>query len=753
MYIPGVVTLWAALAFLAASTFFYVRAARGDAHARELARQSYGLATFAVVLTAVILLYLLLAHDFRINYVYSYSDRELPTPYLVSAFWAGQEGSFLFWLLSGMLIGLPLIRFAREYENEALIVFNLTQLALIVILIRQSPFRFITDLPPGQTPADGAGLNPLLQNPWMTIHPPVMFVGYAATAVPFAFALAGLWKRRYDDWVAASLPWALLTVFSLGAAIALGGYWAYVTLGWGGYWGWDPVENSSLVPWLVAIAAIHTVLSQRKSGAFVRTTLFLGMLCFLMVLYSTFLTRSGVLGDTSVHSFVDPGMLVYWLLVGLIALFGGIGIGLLAIRWKDIPKAPPRHNYYSREFALFLGASALVIMAVLVSVGTSSPLITDILYGKKSAMDTSYYVTTTVPLGILISLLAGIGQLLWWTRSDRKVFFKSLIVPAVLGLVLALAITIAAGVEPLVGVLLFAAGFALFANLSVGWTIVKGNPKFAGGSVAHVGVAIMIIGFVASSRYDRKETVSLTQGKPTDILGYTLTYVGYRPVDSQKYAFAVDVQRGSERYQVAPIMYYSSYNDGLMRNPDILNLITKDFYVAPLSLEQKSEGSEGLQKVELRKGQTKRVGELDVTFTGFDFPEDQRAAMMEGRDVRIGAILDVKPYGGKVERLEPVKLIRRGETSDQPAQLGDRYEFTVSSMRPDREAQENMVVELGVRDLKAAGTVAGEGDVLVAEASVKPFINLVWSGVIVLLVGFLVTIVRRSQEALQRRAS
>ncbi len=707
-----------------------------------------------VVATAATLLTLILTHQFQYTYVWSYSSRDLPTPLLISTFYAGQEGSFSLWTLFTAIIGLFLIRHSsgKGYEAQVMSVFGLIELSLLLILNVKSPFIRVWESWPDQVqagflPANGRGLNPLLQNYWMVIHPQVLFSGFAAMGVPYAYAVAALLKRDYTNWIRPATPWIVFAGLILGTGIMMGGFWAYETLGWGGYWGWDPVENSSLVPWLVALAAIHMILSQRRSGAFIRTNLFLGMLCFLMVLYSTFLTRSGVLGDTSVHSFVDPGMLVYWLLVGLIVLFAGIGLGMLALRWKEMPRVPARHAYYSREFALFLGASALVVTAVLVSIGTSSPLITDLLHGKKSAVDTSYYVTTTVPLGIIISLLTGLGQLLWWTRSDMKEFLRGLVVPALLGFVVALAVTLLVGVETLVGVLLFGAGFSLFTNLQVGWKIVKGNPKFAGGAVAHIGLAVMLFGFVASSRYDQKQTISLSQGTPTQTMGYTLTYVGYSPVDKERYAFNVDVEHGGERYRVAPIMYYSSYNDGLMRNPDILNLITKDFYVAPLSLEQKGDATAGLQKVEMRKGETKAVGDLQIRFVDFDFPEDQKEAMMEGRDVRIGAKIEVRGYGQKPQTLVPVKLIRKGETSDLPVQLGNRYEFTISSFRPDREAQENMVVELGVRDLRAAANGGADADVLVAEASVKPFINLVWSGVIIVLVGFLVTIVRRSQEA------
>jgi cytochrome c-type biogenesis protein CcmF len=441
-------------------------------------------------------------------------------------------------------------------------------------------------------------------------------------------------------------------------------------------------------------------------------------------------------------------MVAYWLLIGMILMFTGIGGVLIFRRRKEFPRPAVQHDYYSREFALFLGASAIVAAAVFIVVGTSSPIITDILHGKKSAVDISYYVTTTLPLGIAIGILAGVGQLLWWTRSDRKELWSSLRTPLVISAI-GTGVLVALGVrEILVGLFLFGAAFALCANIAVAWKIFKGNPKYAGGSVAHIGVAIMFVGFAASSKYDDKQTVSLTQGQPMEALGYTLTYTGSRKVEGEKYAFQVRVQKDGKEYTVAPIMYYSSYNDGLMRNPDIANLITKDFYLAPLSLEQKTGQGAPMEKVELKRGEVKKLGDLEITFVGFDFPVMQKAAMLEGKDVRIGAKLAVKQGDDRPVTVSPGKIIAKGETRDEPAKLGDRYEFVIAGMSPDREAKENSRVEIGVRALDRPSDGAGAaGDILVAEASVKPYINLVWTGVIILLVGFLVTIVRRSQEA------
>ena len=733
---------------------------RGSLTALKYGRIFFHATVVTVLGIAAILLYLILTHQFQYTYVWSYSSRELSTPLLISTFYAGQEGSFMLWTLFMSLIGIFLLQDSarKGYEPQVMSVFGLILSTLLLMLIVKNPFALVWETWPDQieagfAPPNGRGLNPLLQNYWMVIHPQVMFSGFAAMSVPYAYAVAALMKRDYDNWIRPATPWLVYGAVVLGTAIIMGGFWAYETLGWGGYWGWDPVENSSLVPWLFSVAAIHTTLSQRKSGAFVKTNLLLCMLCFIFVVYSTFLTRSGVLGDTSVHSFVDPGMWAYWLLIFMIVLFVSIGLGMLLKRMREMPKPAVQHGYWSREFALFLGSACLVCSAIFVTVGTSSPIITEILQNKKTAVDTSYYITTTVPIGILIGLLSGIGQLLWWTRSEKGEVVRSLIVPAIFAVV-STVVTLIVGLRNLqVGLLVFGAAFALAANIQVGLRIVKGNPKYAGGSIAHVGLAIMLLGFVASSVYDSKQTLSLTEGKTIDALGYRLTYNGYRPIGGEKYAFDVHVEKDGVANKVAPIMYYSSYTQGLMRTPDIANLITKDFYLAPLSLDQKGDDSKtSLEKVQLRKGETKKFADIEIMFEDFDFPVMEKAAMLEGRAVTIGARLLVKEYGKKASEVTPSKLINRGESTDKPARYADKYEFVIVGMRPDREAKENSTVEVGIRNLAAhtARSADENKDVLVVEASIKPYINLVWTGVIILIVGLLVTIVRRAQEARMR---
>ncbi len=737
---------------------FFQSHVRNDERLLRWARLFFHATVVTVMVISSVLLYLILTHQFQYTYVWSYSGRELSLPLLISTFYAGQEGSFMLWTLFTSLIGIFLMRDSAKkgYEPQVMTAYGLIETFLLLMLLVKNPFAYVWETWSGQVnagfvPPNGRGLNPLLQNYWMVIHPQVMFSGFAAMGVPYAYAVAALMKRDYINWIKPATPWLVYGCVVLGTAIMMGGFWAYETLGWGGYWGWDPVENSSLVPWLIGVATIHTTLSQRKSGAFIKTNLVLSMMCFIFVVYSTFLTRSGVLGETSVHSFVDPGMWAYWLLVGMLVLFSGLGLGLLVFRRKDMPKGSLQHDYFSREFALFLGSAAIVCAALFISVGTSSPLITTILQGKTTAVDISYYSTTTLPLGIAIGVLCGLAQLLWWTKSDMKELRKNLILPVALSLVTTIVLVFIGVHEVLVALFVFGAAFALFSNLLVGWRIIRGSPKFAGGSIAHVGLAVMFLGFVASSKYDDKVTLSLPQGETVEALGYRLTYVSYKPLDGEKFGFDVRVEGPNQPERVvSPTMYYSEYTKGLMRNPDIINLISKDFYVAPLSLEQAGNSTKAAQKaVTLKRGETKNIGDLVVTFIDFDFPVMEKAAMLEGANVRIGAKLQVVEKSGKPTVVTPAKLISNGEQKDEPARYLDKAEFVIIGMHPDREAKENSSVELGYSDLRAGAQDSGKPqvDVLVVEASIKPYINLVWNGVIILVVGFIVTIVRRAQES------
>jgi cytochrome c-type biogenesis protein CcmF len=643
MFIPGVVALWVAAAALVASTVFYARCVRGHDEARVWARQLYGLMVFAVAVAAAVLMYLILSHDFRLHYVFSYSDRELPLSYLISTFWAGQEGSFLLWLLWGALIGLPLARFARHYEDRALLIYNLTLGGLLLLLLISSPFRFLEGLPPGQMPFDGQGLNPLLQNPWMTIHPPVMFIGYAATAVPFALAVAALWERRYDEWIRVALPWALVSVVALGAGIFLGGYWAYVTLGWGGYWGWDPVENASLVPWLTSVALVHGMLLQKARGRFRKLNFALASLSYVLVVYATFLTRSGVLADFSVHSFVDLGI-TGWL-VGILAAALLIGLGALLWRWREIPSQPGDEPFLSRTAFSIMAIATLLGAALVVSVGTSSPLITR-LWGEPAQVKPDFYNEVTLPVGIALALLLAVVPYLHWRGAAPGA--RNRLAWALLGALATTAVAAALGASgALFLAFLFASVLAVLANTVKTWEKIReaGIAK-AGGHLAHVGLALMLAGIITSSAWDRTEKVTLPLGETRQALGYSLTFKG---VEQQKPgarpAMLVEVGReGGSTFLSRPRMFRNAKSNQLVANPDVHVHLTHDVYVAPVEYDPGRPSEHGTT-VELAKGESATVGPLRLTFRGFDRGGDHG----ESGHIVVGAVLAVATGAGEGE--------------------------------------------------------------------------------------------------------
>ncbi|MDQ5854371.1 MAG: cytochrome c biogenesis protein CcsA, partial [Chloroflexota bacterium] len=322
-----------ALAFASGITALpaYFLWARGHASLKRYARGFTAGLAIGVLVASAFQMSNILTHQFQYDYVARFSDRSLPALLLLSTFWAGQAGSFLLWTTWSVLFGLILIWGLRRSSWEPFVLgpYLLVTLFITAIMWASGPFKMLAE-----TPADGSGLNPLLQNYWMAIHPPILFTGFTTMAGPFAFAVGALWKRDYDGWVRMARPWTLLAWACMGTGLALGGFWAYESLGWGGFWGWDPVENSSFVPWLFASALLHGLVLQGSRGSFRRANLLLAITGYLTVIYSTFLTRSGILGNFSVHSFVELGLMGY--LVVFILIFAALGFGMLLWRWRSI---------------------------------------------------------------------------------------------------------------------------------------------------------------------------------------------------------------------------------------------------------------------------------------------------------------------------------------------------------------------------------------------------------------------------------
>jgi len=583
MAVLGNVLLAAGLLSTVLSLGLYIRGAVRPGGNLRFARLTLAASTILVVLSSALLLFLILTHDFSIGYVYSYSDVSLPLHFLISTFYAGQEGSFLFWALCAGAIALVLrSRSARAgVEAPVMSVVAAVQAFLLLLLVVRSPFRTIWEMFPGAPaipPADGRGLNPLLQNFWMVIHPPVLFLGFAAMTAPFALAVAGLWKKNAEMLSAHAFPWLLFAAGVLGLGIMLGAYWAYGVLGWGGYWGWDPVENSSLVPWLTVVALLHTLIAQRRTGSYVRTNYLLAVASFVLVIYSTFLTRSGVLGDASVHAFTDPGAEVYWILLGGVALSAAAGLAALAVRWRAFGPGEKRSALLTRETSLGGGMLALILSAAVILFGTSLPILT------RTRVEPSFYDATNMPIAVLLALLIGFALFMQWEAPDGYFTLRRSLTSLGIAAAVCLAL-LAAGVRDGGAMpLIFAAVFAIVVNVRFGAAAARTDWRSLGGKIAHAGVGLFLLGVVATGRFGAKEHAVLPQYSPRTVLGRSMTYLGYEQGANGRLAFAVSVTGPHETFRLSPSMAPGG-EQGVLRTPDIASFLTEDVYISPVGVQ------------------------------------------------------------------------------------------------------------------------------------------------------------------------
>ncbi|HEV8118310.1 MAG TPA: cytochrome c biogenesis protein CcsA, partial [Thermoanaerobaculia bacterium] len=719
---------------------------RGKTESLPAARTAYAAFATCVLAAAGTLMTLLVQHRFDVAYVNAYSSRELPFHFLISTFWAGQEGSFLLWCTWGALIGLVVWRSAKEQEAPVMIVYIGTFLGLVAILCKQSPFKLL----PPPVPADGVGLNPLLQDPWMVIHPPVMFSGFASLSVPFSFAIAALWKKRWDGWVTRAIPWALFTFLSLGTAVLMGGYWAYKTLGWGGYWGWDPVENTSLVPWLATVALVHGMFLQRARKRHRKVNLILACFAYATILYGTFLTRSGILADFSVHSFVDLGI-TGWL-VGILLGSILVSVACLAWRWRQIPtvreEEPP---LLSRSVFFILGISVLCALAFVILLGTSAPLLTR-LGGNPSQVQTPFYTRTTIPGALLLALLAGLVPFVSWKGEPWKTLGSNCLRSAIVGAV-GIGVAFAVGArEPVSLVILFLALFLADMNLRAVIRKSK-NGKFggAGGYLAHVGLGIMLAGIVLSGEYAVSKRLTLPINRPVQVGDSKLTFLRVIPGSAtRKQAMEVRVETaGKKIFYAYPKMYVNTKTNQLMINPAIRNSALLDFYIAPQSYDPGQAEQIG-REVKLQKGTTTNIDGTGFTFR--DFKADLSEMSEEAKTVTVMTSITVTPPDGS-QHDTTMKFVYHMDGSgaqaqelDVPGVPGGR--MRVMAVSPKDEAVVLRMV--GVSKDKSSEYQAATTESLSVDVTRKPMIAFVWGGFYVMMAGGLLAFAKRAKES--RRA-
>lgn len=754
---------------------------------KKLARIAFLVDAVSVAGIFTAILAIIANHYFEYYYAWNHSDTSLAPKYLLSSIWEGQEGSFLLWTFWHAVLGIILIRTAKRWEAPVMTVISFAQLCLATMVlgvyvfdikVGSSPFvltrHMFQDAPIFSDPnylshprmQNGNGLNQLLQNYWMVIHPPVLFLGFASTLVPFAFSIAGLWKKDFGSWTKPALPWSLFSGAILGLGIWMGAAWAYESLTFGGYWAWDPVENASLVPWLVLIAGLHTQVIYNSTGHSLRATHFFFILQFLLILYSTYLTRSGDLQDTSVHAFVASGM--NWQLRSWLLIFTIPSLLLFFSRYKKIPHITKEEEFNSREFWMFIGSLVLFLSAMSIIVPTSFPIINK-LFGTNLALgeDKEFpYNRIQIFVAIVIGVLTAIAQYLKYKKTDPGLFVKKILWVSVISLLVSLSISLFGNIDynkygvgflAAIHLALFASIYAVVANFGYIYIGSKGKLKAAGASVAHAGFGLLLVGILISSSKkevlstntfnplnfgpERKnegfENLTLFQGIKTDMGKFWVTYNGDSLSKNGNITyFKVDMERkdGSEQFRLYPdLIKNTKGQEGVSNNPDSRHYWNKDIF----TYVNASSTLEGADTAQFRS-HTVSIGDTIFYSAGYmrldsvTINPNNEKHQFNSNDTAIMANLTIVTRDERRLQANPVFYLR----NSQPQYIIDTLYSQGLAVGLSRvgEAQR---LEISVK----------ESTKMVPFLALKvlqfPFINLVWLGTILMIVGFIMSMVRR----------
>jgi len=811
-----------------ASAYSYLKVTRSSTLAKQKEWAINGRVLFYLhstfVVGVIVVLFLIIYNQmFEYHYAYSHSSKFLPVHYMISCFWEGQEGSFLLWIFWNSLLGIVLINTNKTWEAPIMVIFAVVQaflasmilgISIFEIKIGSSPFMLLRDviqdpifeMNPDFVPQDGTGLNPLLQNYWMVIHPPTLFLGYATTLIPFAYVIAGLWRKDYKNWIKPALPWAIFSTALMALGQLMGAYWAYETLSFGGYWSWDPVENAVYVPWIIQVASIHTMIIFKKNNTALKTSVILVITTFILILYATFLTRSGILGNASVHSFTDLG-LSGQLLIYLLAFTVG-AIALSTVRWREIPSSEKEVSAYSREFWIFMGATVLGLMGFQVIAGTSIPVYNVILekFGISSNMappadQAIFYSRFQIWGGILIAIFSGTGQFFFWKKMDKSKLWNELAIPILISLGVSSIVFLTYGITNFSYILLLTAGvYSVVANSTILIKLLKKKSfKLAGGSISHIGIALMLLGILFSAGYSKVislnttgrvysqsmseemnlENVLLYVNDPKTMDEYELTYKGkrvelagvpgYPPknivrktrdehtvIAKAEYVykgktifhkgdtleilpentyFEIEYKKDGEpvftlfpRAQVNP-------NMGLLVSPDIRRKLNSDLYTHISSIPDPDAEKEWSEAENL-------LISMDEPFFINDFVSTlvkvQKLDTIDGvelgpEDVAAQALIEIQDKQ-HIYTMKPIFIIKDKMVGNIPAineDIGAKVSFI------------NIVPQEGKFELAIETT---QKDYIIMKAIEMPFINVLWLGTIVLMLGFSVATYRRYKE-------
>ena len=592
----------------------------------ESARWAMLLTFPMITLVTLCIIGLLVTQHYEVQYVYNVTSQSMPLYLKITALWGGQSGSLVFWawLMSAFASAVTLRKWNRDRDFLPwVIVVCLVTLAffLSMIILFENPFQRFWSTTGGQEivamfqpagsqliiPADGRGLNPLLRHPGMVIHPPMLYLGFVSFVIPFAFGIAALVTGRKDDrWIRLTRRWTLVAWMFLSIGLVLGSRWAYDVLGWGGYWAWDPVENAAFMPWLTGTAFLHSVMIQEKRGLFKRWNMILVILTYSLVIFGTFLTRSGVL--SSVHAFAQSAIgPMFFAFIGITFL---VSLALLIKRWNDLNSEGQMNSLLSRE-SLFL-VNNLLFMGILAVVfwGTVFPLISELFTGQKVTVSAPFYERSTGPLFAGLLLLMGVAPLSAWGHSTWKTLGKAMWKPGLISLLI-LAAMIISGMRSFGALLgLWLTSFVIFVTLYEFWRgmiarhrrsgenyltalirLAARNRRRYGGYVIHLSIVLMAIGIIGIESFQTQSQAKLKPGESLQLAGYTVTYESLAEFDvndGRNVARAVlNVSKnGKNLGQLYPRRDYFYDSQQPMTIPGVRSTIEDDLYVILVNWEE-----------------------------------------------------------------------------------------------------------------------------------------------------------------------
>jgi len=769
------------LATFAFAKAFFSKELTVQSQWHKLAKIAFYIEAVSVFSCFIVLFYIISNHLFEYKYAYMHSDKNLPYQYLLSCFWEGQEGSFLLWSFWHCVLGLLVLARLKKWNNNVngvMMVLNFVQFCLATMIVG----LFIFDAKLGSSPflllreemnwpilsrpdylhliKDGTGLNTLLQNYWMVIHPPILFLGFASTTIPFGFAVVGLIKKEHD-WMDRCLPWATFSAGILGLGIMMGAAWAYESLTFGGYWAWDPVENASLVPWLTLVSAIHACIIYRKTGSSLKTTYLFFGISFLLVLYSTFLTRSGILGDTSVHAFTDLGMNAQ--LLGFLLIFVIPYFTLFIFSYRDM-KAPVKEDEIkSREFWMLVGSLILFLSAVVIIAITSIPVFNK-LFGTKIAPpeDAAFaHNQVQVFVAIIIGLLTAIGQYLKFKGTTGDYIKQKIKLPLLIALVGSTLVFIFVGVkyeEKGIGftgalyVALLASIFTVVANLFYFISIQKGKLKSAGASIGHIGFGMVLVGILISSSNktvlswnttgisplkmesnknpagNPRENITLFEGIATDMGKYMVTYIRdtFDILDKRFFELKFKEKSTNEEFLLYPdVLKNNKGMEGFSANPSSKHYWNKDIFVYATSFQEHA-------KEDTTRFVPHQMAIGDSIFYSNGYVKLDKVLINPNANRPAGSnelILQMT-----VTSKEGLKYQANPGIILQGMSLQNNYD-TVKAQNMILSFnkvvdQKNGILEIGVKESAALTNL------ITLKVYEFPFINVLWIGVIVMVFGF-----------------